>query len=136
MSYLFFLLCNGADAESFCCYWAEDIGALILRGFDAIGALIAGIFDLEKNCSWGYWRCSSIEKTSLWAVADLDNSHVQLFVSTSGNSTSIVSPASVVYEDHPEEYVWREVVWFVISFRSMCNFVFHRQSTWWVSGPV
>lgn len=43
------------------------------------------------------------------AVADINNTgNIQFFVSVSENSTSLELVTSVIYEDHPEKYVWEK----------------------------
>ncbi|KAJ9163838.1 hypothetical protein P3X46_023466 [Hevea brasiliensis] len=96
---------------------SEDARALLLKGFGVIGALIAGSSDFERTAREAIDAARQLRKllsdgrelTSqeiIGAVADLDTGHVHFFLSRYGNSTSVLSPASVVYKDHPEEYVW------------------------------
>lgn len=42
------------------------------------------------------------------AVMDLNTGEIHFFASISTNSTSIYIVDAVVYEDHPEKYVWEK----------------------------
>ncbi|EEF51875.1 probable Ufm1-specific protease [Ricinus communis] len=99
---------------------SEEIRALLLNGFHVIGALIiTGSSDGEKLAAEAInagFEFSKIlyddrelgKKRVIGAVADLDSGDTKFFVSRSGNLTSIESIASVIYEDHPEKYVWEK----------------------------
>ncbi|OAY47884.1 probable Ufm1-specific protease isoform X1 [Manihot esculenta] len=96
---------------------SDDARSLLLKGFDVIGALVAGSSDFEKSAREAINAACQLRKLlsdgrelrnegTIGAVADLDTGHVHVFLSRSGDSTSVLSLASVVYKEHSEEYVW------------------------------
>lgn len=92
---------------------------MIIKGFEIIGALTFGNSDLEKNACksidaarglrkllYGQGQCEN--QPVVGAVAGLDASGIRFFISKSGHETSLESVTSIVYEDHPEKYVWEK----------------------------
>lgn len=91
---------------------SDDMRALIPRGFEVIGSLIVGTSNLNVE---GSARAaidasarmrkalSQLENRSLiGAVVDPSSGDIRFFV-----SNSVIKPVtSIVYEDHPEKYVW------------------------------
>lgn len=99
---------------------SDDLRTLLLKGFEVIGALIVGnnsnfervaseAIDASRKLRkllYNNVDKESLEKRNLvGAVTDSANGDVRFFVSRSG-SNSVESVASVVYDDHPEKYVW------------------------------
>ncbi|PSR95916.1 Ufm1-specific protease [Actinidia chinensis var. chinensis] len=96
---------------------SDDLRALLLRGFEVIGALIVGnnpnfervageAISASRELRKALGRDSEEDQNLVGAVADLETGDVRFFVSKSGNSTSLESVSDVVYEDQPEKYVW------------------------------
>lgn len=98
----------------------DDLRALLLKGFEVIGALIVGNnSDYERVASEAIDASrklrkllyNNVDKETLenrnlvGAVTDSGNGDVRFFVSRSGTNR-IESVASVVYDDQPEKYVW------------------------------
>ncbi|XP_059442922.1 probable Ufm1-specific protease isoform X2 [Corylus avellana] len=95
---------------------SEDLRTLLPKGFDVIGALVIGNSESEKNARMAIDAARRLRKLlfdenreMIGAVADINNTgNIQFFVSVSENSTSLELVTSVVYEDHPEKYVWEK----------------------------
>ncbi|XP_024025587.1 probable Ufm1-specific protease isoform X2 [Morus notabilis] len=96
---------------------SEDLRTLLPKGFDVAGALIVAKSDIEKNaakaidfaCRLRKLLCGggeSDDQEALGAVADSETGEVHFFASKSVNSTGFERVDSVVYEDHPEKYLW------------------------------
>ncbi|KAI4343667.1 hypothetical protein L6164_010988 [Bauhinia variegata] len=98
---------------------SEELRPLILKGFEIIGALTFGNSDLESNARkaidaaralrkllCGESKCEN--KAVIGAVGSSDTGDVKFFVSRSRNATSIESITSILYEDHPDKYVWEK----------------------------
>lgn len=91
-----------------------------MRGFHVIGALITGNSDFEQSPGKAIDAARKLRKLLsgdgfggkldkqevIGAVADSETGDVHFFVSRSENSASLESVTHVVYEDHPEKYVW------------------------------
>ncbi|KAK4264456.1 hypothetical protein QN277_025630 [Acacia crassicarpa] len=98
---------------------SEELRTLIIKGFEIIGALTFGNSDFEENARksvdaacglrkllYGESQCEN--QPVIGAVAGLDGSDMRFFISESGHETSLESVTSIVYEDHPENYVWEK----------------------------
>uniref|UniRef100_A0A2N9F7T2 Ufm1-specific protease n=1 Tax=Fagus sylvatica TaxID=28930 RepID=A0A2N9F7T2_FAGSY len=98
---------------------SEDLRALLLKGFDVIGALVIGNSNSEKNVNEAIDAASRLRKLfsngggdlenkeTIGAFADLNSTgDIQFFVSKSESSNSLELVTSVVYEDRPEKFVW------------------------------
>ena len=90
---------------------------MLLKGFDVLGALIVANSDIEANAAKAVNYACKLrklvncdgeldKKEVLGVVADLETGKVHFFASKLGNSTSLERVDSVVYEDHPEKYIW------------------------------
>ncbi|GAB4860536.1 hypothetical protein Ancab_035697 [Ancistrocladus abbreviatus] len=107
-----------------CAREAEDVRALIIKGFHIIGALIVGkdgnmeqiareaidSASRMRRCLSDYdGSVESMENPDLIGgvvVDSLNNNGVQFFVSKLGNLGNTEAVESVVYEDEPEKYIW------------------------------
>ncbi|XP_073013802.1 probable Ufm1-specific protease isoform X1 [Typha latifolia] len=90
---------------------ADDIRALLLKGFDIVGALYVGCEeDAQKVIESSRRMRLSLfgEKGSydmLAALANVKTGDICFFVSDS-SKPRIVEASNVVYEDNPENYLW------------------------------
>ncbi|XP_057472814.1 probable Ufm1-specific protease [Actinidia eriantha] len=95
---------------------SDDLRALLLRGFEVIGALIVGnnpnfervageAISASRELRKALGRDSE-DRELVGGVADLETGDVSFFVSKSENLTSLESVSDVIYEDQPEKYVW------------------------------
>ncbi|PSR96742.1 Ufm1-specific protease like, partial [Actinidia chinensis var. chinensis] len=95
---------------------SDDLRALLLRGFEVIGALIvrnnpnfervAGeAISASRELRKALGRDSE-DRELVGGVADLETGDVSFFVSKSENLTNLESVSDVIYEDQPEKYVW------------------------------
>ncbi|KAF9667963.1 hypothetical protein SADUNF_Sadunf15G0077600 [Salix dunnii] len=99
---------------------ADDLRTLLIKGFDIIGGLIAGVSssdDGEKNARevivWARKLRDSVtgggggvnleNRELIGAVAGLSGGDVKFFVERKGNVTAV---DSVVYEENQEKFVW------------------------------
>lgn len=84
-----------------------------------IGALALGNSDVEKNARKSidaarglrkllYCEGKSENQPVVVAVAGIDASDIQFFVSKSGLAATLESVTSIAYEDHTEKYVWEK----------------------------
>ncbi|KAL6973113.1 hypothetical protein U1Q18_027291 [Sarracenia purpurea var. burkii] len=100
---------------------SDDFRALLLKGFEVIGALIVGnsynfeqiateavdaASKLRKLISGNIDGRDSEDRDLVGGFADLSTGNVQFFVSRSGNSTRFEYINDVIYEDQPEKYIW------------------------------
>jgi len=97
---------------------ADDIRALIIKGFHVIGALIIGKDgDLEQNAKKAINAAFKLRETLngvnnlgnvdlIGGVAGSSGGEVKFFASKSGDLKSVKAVNSVVYEEEPEKYVW------------------------------
>lgn len=102
---------------------SNDIRMLLPKGFEVIGALVVKT-DLDANNSAREaidavvkLRKSFNDNNSgscihngelLGAVGDLNSGgSIQFFVSRDGNPHTIQNLSSIIYEDHPEKYIWQ-----------------------------
>ena len=97
---------------------ADDIRALIIKGFHVIGALIIGKDgDLEQNAKKAINAAFKLRETLngvnnlgnvdlIGGVAGSSGGEVKFFASKSGYLKSVKAVNSVVCEEEPEKYVW------------------------------
>ncbi|KAI7727432.1 hypothetical protein M8C21_020437 [Ambrosia artemisiifolia] len=91
---------------------SDDIRALLPRGFEVIGALIAGTANenVERSARVAIDASSKLRKALLQSenqslvggVVDPSSGEVRFFVFDAG----VESVSTVVYEEEPEKYVW------------------------------
>ncbi|KAJ8450617.1 hypothetical protein Cgig2_020254 [Carnegiea gigantea] len=98
---------------------ADDITALIIKGFHVIGALIIGKDgDLEQNAKKAINAAFKLREflngvenlgnfDLLGGVAGSSGGEVKFFASKSGDLKNLKAVDSVVYEEEPEKYVWQ-----------------------------
>ncbi|CAN6585478.1 unnamed protein product [Malus baccata var. baccata] len=97
---------------------SEELRTLLLKGFEVIGALIVANSSDGKSASGEAIAAArrlrkllsgEREKVDgqqvIGAVADFSGGDIQFFVSKSASLTSFEA-VNVLYEDHPEKYVW------------------------------
>ena len=98
---------------------SEDLRALLLKGFDVIGAFVIGKSDSESKVREAIDAARRLRKLLSNGGGDLENKEmigayvdlnsktvIRFFVSKSATSTSVEPVNSVVYEDKPEKFVW------------------------------
>ncbi|EOY22342.1 Peptidase C78, ubiquitin fold modifier-specific peptidase 1/ 2 isoform 3, partial [Theobroma cacao] len=96
---------------------SEEIRALLLKGFDVIGALIVGKSDTEKTAVRAIEAArklrkvlsgstNSVNEETIGAVADPDTGDIRFFVSETEGSTSLELVNSVSYDENTEKFVW------------------------------
>lgn len=96
---------------------ADDIRALLLSGFDIVGALFIGNGDLESNArkaaeaSFKMKSCLSEnaeQDSMIGAVADLISDGIQFFKFEMENLKNVEPFKAISYETNPEKIVWEE----------------------------
>nr|XP_023890024.1 probable Ufm1-specific protease [Quercus suber] len=98
---------------------SEDLRALLLKGFDVIGAFVIGKSDSESNVREAIDAARRLRKLLSSGGGDLENKEmigayvefnsktdIRFFVSKLASSTSIEPVNSVVHQDKPEKFVW------------------------------
>ncbi|KAK6261862.1 hypothetical protein QUC31_007678 [Theobroma cacao] len=96
---------------------SEEIRALLLKGFDVIGALIVGKSDTEKTAVRAIEAArklrkvlsgstNSVNEETIGAVADPDTGDIRFFVSETEGSTSLELVNSVSYDENTEKFLW------------------------------
>ena len=100
--------------------FAEELRALIIKGFEVIGGVTVGNSDdFEKHARESVDAVRGLRRLLygeegglcenqpvLGGVAGLDGSDVSFFVSKSGHEKSLECVTLVEYEDHPQKYLW------------------------------
>ena len=98
---------------------ADDITALIIKGFHVIGALVIGKDgDLEQNAKKAINAAFKLREflngvenlgnfDLLGGVAGSSGGEAKFFASKSGDLKNLKAVDSVVYEEEPEKYVWQ-----------------------------
>ncbi|KAL5976408.1 hypothetical protein ACLOJK_020739 [Asimina triloba] len=94
---------------------ADDIRALLLRGFDIIGAILVGNQNWEENALKAAEASYKMRKilygaqgdgVMIGAAADLITGNIQFFIHEPGKSTKLEAIDSIIYEDNAEKFVW------------------------------
>ncbi|KAK2987706.1 hypothetical protein RJ640_030293, partial [Escallonia rubra] len=96
---------------------SDDLRTLLLKGFEVIGALIAGNnLHLEQNAGEAIDAVRKLRKALssdtesrnlIGGVVDWNRTEdVRFFVSRSGDTSGLESVSGVAYEDEGEKYVW------------------------------
>ncbi|KAJ7945771.1 Peptidase C78, ubiquitin fold modifier-specific peptidase 1/ 2 [Quillaja saponaria] len=98
---------------------SEDLQTLLLKGFEIIGALMFANSDFEKIAGKAIDAASKLRKhlygegksenqALVGAVVDFNTRNIQFFVSGFENIRNIVPVTSVLYNHHPEKYIWEK----------------------------
>ncbi|XP_042499342.1 probable Ufm1-specific protease isoform X2 [Macadamia integrifolia] len=95
---------------------SDDLRTLLLRGFDVIGALLPGDSNWEENAGKAADAARKMRKflsgndrgirDTIGAVAHPITSEIHFFVSKTEKSPNLEAVTTVVYEEHPDKYVW------------------------------